>query len=101
MLQLKWPRSAEAEVLLGEGAEVSAGLVEVRVVAETTVRNPWERNIQIYLQESGTGALCTENGVGGLIFVPNPPPAPGKMSSLPKLQTNETGTSPEIQWITR
>ena len=98
MLQLRWPPSAEAEVPLGEGVEVSVGPVEVRAAAETTVRNPWERNIQIYLQGSGMGALCTENGGGGLISVPNPPPAHGRTFSLPNHLKNETGTSPETQW---
>ena len=96
MLQLRWPPSAEAEVPLGEGVEVSVGPVEVRVAAETTVRNPWERNIQIYLQGSGMGALCTENGGGGLIFVQSPPHAPGR-TSLPPNPRIETGTSPENQ----
>ena len=87
-----------------EGAqtgEAAAEVVALEVAAEVKVegavnKNPWERNILIYHQGSGMGALCTENGGGGLISVPNPPPAHGRTSSLQKPRI-ETGTSPENQ----
>ena len=88
-----------------------AAAVETTVEAEVAVNKPHQslrhslvrsirvQSILISHLVSGGGALCISGGGGGLISVPNPPPARGRTSSLPKLPTNETGTSPEIQWI--
>ena len=64
----------------------------VKAVKHPNIRVP---NTQICLQESGRGVAYIINGGKGLIFVLNPPPAPGKMSSPPG-QANETGTSPPV-----
>ena len=95
MLHRKSPPFVEGAVLPVEGVEGRVVQVEVKVV-EVVLRSLLGRNTQTCRQGSGLGALCTENGGGGHIFVPNPPPAPGRMFSLPNLQINETGTSPEV-----
>ena len=76
--------------------EVPAAEAGVKVEVEVLLKSHSARNTLICRQGSGTGALCTENGGGGLIFVQSPPHAPGR-TSLPPNPRIETGTSPEHQ----
>ena len=101
---------APSQVLVVAEEIIVVVVVEAETVPETTPTpiptmglQPTELlrvpNIRICLLASGTGALCTESGGGGLIFVPTPPHARGKTSLLPNLQrirTIESLTSPAL-----
>ena len=103
MLPLRWLLLVEE----AEGIVVVAGpeIGAVVVAEEAAIRiNPEARqmeanrstkapNIPTFHQESGRGVACIINGGGGLIFVANPHPAPGRTSTRPNLQNNENLTS--------
>ena len=98
MLQRRWPQSEEAEVHPVPGVEELVVEAEAKGGAQPHLnKNHWEKSILIFLQGSGKGAVCTENGGGGHISVLSPPHAHGRTSSHQNLQTNETETNPEIQ----
>ena len=75
--------------------EVAGTVVAAKTVRAVKHPNTRVPNTQICLQESGRGVAYIINGGKGLIFVPSPPPAPGRTSLLPDL-INETGTSPSV-----
>ena len=93
------------EVGVVEGA---AGIVEIGITAALaeavtkTMVSPMEEvaskgtkapNTLICHLVNGRGVACIINGGGGLIFVANPPPAPGRTSTRPNLLNNERLTS--------
>ena len=99
----RWQPSKEAELGVELGvAEIGAD--EVKVADEVRAKVVEERapNIQIYLLESGMGALCTDAGVEGLISVRSLLLVLGRTFSRQNLQhqiiqINETVTSSVTQ----
>ena len=88
----RWRPCKEADL----GVEL--GVVEpeedaAKVVDEDSLRTQVEvevLNIRISPQASGMGALCTEDGGGGLIFVQSRPHVLGRTYLHPNLQTKTT-----------
>ena len=94
--------AAEAEVV------VAVGIVEI-VAAEMAEAATKLRPVVVSLMDlspaieapntlicplvTGRGVACISSGVGGLIFVAHPPPAPGRTFTPPNLQNNERLTS--------
>ena len=89
--------SEEVEVAaVDPGVEVvSQEAVSPEVVKTSQVLQvgPRALNIQIYPQESGWGAICTENSDEVHISVLSQGHVPGKMCLQPSLQTNEPVTN--------
>ena len=87
------------EVVAPEGADVAANRAANRATSrlaaapEVAVKAvTGAQSTQTFPLVSGRGARCTSNGGGGVSFVVNPPPAPGRTSTLPSLK-NEILTS--------
>ena len=85
--------TADLEVAETVVAAIAAKVARVvKMVRPGGIKVP---STQIYLLVNGRGVDYIINGGRGLIFVPNPPPAPGRTFSLQGL-VNETGTSPAV-----